>query len=51
MKKLSGENTIFCKTSFKNRFCVLDLLKMHFKYAESPKEKLKVFQIDEIEYA
>ena len=24
---------------------------MHFKYAESPKEKLKVYQIDEIEYA
>ena len=24
---------------------------MHFKYAESPKEKLKVFKIDQIEYA
>lgn len=39
LKKLTGENSIWFKPSFDMRWCVLDLERMVFRYAKSPKEQ------------
>ena len=38
MKKLCGEKSFLFSPSFEMRFCVLDLNRLCFKYAKSPKE-------------
>ena len=48
MKKLTGENSLFFKPTFEMRFCVLDLDRMVFRYAKSPKETFLNFQYHEI---
>ena len=39
LKKLCGEKSFLFSPSFEMRFCVLDLNKLVFKYAKSPKEQ------------
>jgi hypothetical protein len=39
LKKLTGENSLWFKPSFEMRFCNLDLDRMVFRYAKSPKEQ------------
>lgn len=48
MKKLTGENSFFFKPSFEMRFCVLDIDRMVFRYAKSPKEDFFTLQHSEI---
>ena len=38
LKKLCGEKSFLFSPSFEMRFCVLDINRLTFKYAKSPKE-------------
>ena len=48
LKKLCGEKSFLFSPSFEMRFCVLDLNKLVFRYAKSPKEQFSEILANEL---
>lgn len=48
LKKLTRENSIFFSPCFEMRYCVLDLDRMTFRYAKSPKHQFLTINYDAI---
>ena len=48
LKKLCGEKSFLFSPSFEMRFCVLDLNKLVFRYAKSPKEQFAEISASEL---